>query len=34
MSVLAKPDKIYLDNPNLLFELGIATTNLEKGGDC
>lgn len=27
MSVLAKPDKIYLDNPNLLFALSTATTN-------
>ena len=27
MSILAKPDKIYLDNPNLLFTLSTANTN-------
>jgi hypothetical protein len=27
MSVLTKPDKIYLDNPNLLFTLSTANAN-------
>lgn len=27
MSIFAKPDKIYLDNPNLLFALSTATAN-------